>query len=115
MLDHPDMGSIALSTSPARRLVPALQALAVSPPGAAARRGTRARPRPAEAAGQGQAQFQVDDDGDFKLTIDLGNGRTQLVYVRSVTHEFGSLKVREVLSMGAAPRKPSSRRSSASG
>ena len=102
MLDHPDMGSIALSTSPARALVPALLALAVILPApllGAAREPDRALQKQLDKA---KLKFQVDDDGDFKITIDLGNGRTQLVYVRSVTHDFGSLKVREVLSIGAA-------------
>jgi hypothetical protein len=47
-------------------------------------------------------KYQSDEDGDFKLTIDLGNGRSQLVYVRSTAHQFGSLNLREVLSIGAA-------------
>lgn len=45
-------------------------------------------------------QYEVDDNGDYKVTYDLGAGRTQLVYIRSVVLEFGDLKVREVLSLG---------------
>lgn len=47
-------------------------------------------------------KYQVDDQGDFKITYDLGNGRTQLAYVRSGASDFGALKLREVLSIGYA-------------
>ena len=47
-------------------------------------------------------KYQVDDQGDFKVTYDLGNGRTQLAYVRSSSSEFGTLKIREILSIGYA-------------
>ena len=47
-------------------------------------------------------KYQVDDQGDFKVTYDLGNGRSQLAYVRSGSSDFGSLKIREVLSIGYA-------------
>ena len=47
-------------------------------------------------------KYQVDDQGDFKVTYDLGNGRSQLAYVRSGSSDFGSLKIREILSIGYA-------------
>jgi hypothetical protein len=47
-------------------------------------------------------KYQIDDQGDFKITYDLGNGRTQLAYVRSASNDFGTLKIREVLSIGYA-------------
>lgn len=47
-------------------------------------------------------KYQIDDAGDFKITYDLGNGRSQLAYVRSSASDFGTLKIREVLSIGYA-------------
>lgn len=41
-------------------------------------------------------QYQVDDDGDYKLTFDLDNGRTQLAFVISAVEKFGNFQVREV-------------------
>jgi hypothetical protein len=45
-------------------------------------------------------KYDVDSDGDYKLTFDLGEGRSQLVWIRSSTETYGSLKVREVWSPG---------------
>lgn len=53
--------------------------------------------RQLEAAG---TPYQVDDDNDFKVTVDLGNGRTQLVYILSDTNAVGTLRVRELWSAG---------------
>ena len=45
-------------------------------------------------------KYEIDSDGDFKITFDLGSGRTQLVWIRSATDSYGSLKVREIWSPG---------------
>ena len=45
-------------------------------------------------------KYEIDSDGDFKVTFDLGKGRTQIVWIRSSTETYGSLKVREVWSPG---------------
>ena len=45
-------------------------------------------------------KYEVDSDGDYKVTFDLGNERTQVVWIRSATESYGSLKVREVWSPG---------------
>ena len=45
-------------------------------------------------------KYDVDDDGDYKMTFDLGNGRSQLVWIRSKTEAYASLKVREIWSPG---------------
>ena len=45
-------------------------------------------------------KFDLDSDGDYKVTFDLGNGRSQLVWIRSATDNYGSLKVREIWSPG---------------
>lgn len=45
--------------------------------------------------------FEVDGDGDFKCIFEVGStGRTQVVFVRSSTATFGTLKVREIWSPG---------------
>ena len=45
-------------------------------------------------------KYDVDDDGDYKFTFDLGQGRSQIVWIRSKTEAYGSLKVREIWSPG---------------
>ena len=45
-------------------------------------------------------KYEIDSDGDYKVTFDLGKGRSQLVWIRSTTDSYGSLKVREVWSPG---------------
>ena len=42
----------------------------------------------------------MDSDGDYKLTFDVGEGRSQIVWIRSATEKYGSLKVREIWSPG---------------
>lgn len=44
--------------------------------------------------------YEIDDDNDFAITVDLGDGRTQLVYVISDTNEVNGNEVREIWSMG---------------
>jgi hypothetical protein len=91
-----------LSTSPARALAAALLAVAFTLAAGAGAAGREADRNLQKLLDKAKLKYQVDDDGDYKITIDLGGGRTQLVYVRSVAHEFGTLKVREVLSIGGA-------------
>ena len=45
-------------------------------------------------------KYDVDSDGDYKVTFDLGNGRSQVVWIRSAVESYGSLKVREIWSPG---------------
>jgi len=44
--------------------------------------------------------YTVDKDGDFKVTFDMGNGRTQLAFVISKTHTYRNLEVREIWACG---------------
>ena len=44
--------------------------------------------------------YEVDSDGDYKITFDVGEGRSQIVWIRSKTEAYGSLKVREIWSPG---------------
>lgn len=39
---------------------------------------------------------EIDEDGDYKLVLELEDERTQLVYVRSPVHEYGSHAIREI-------------------
>jgi hypothetical protein len=44
-------------------------------------------------------KYEVDRDGDFKLVMELPNGRTQLVFVRSETQKLNdSYEIREIIS-----------------
>jgi hypothetical protein len=45
-------------------------------------------------------KYDLDGDGDYKVTFDLGENRSQVVWIRSATDHYGSLKVREVWSPG---------------
>jgi hypothetical protein len=47
-----------------------------------------------------KVRYEVDDDGDFKVTYETTDGRTQLAFVRSTTFDYGTLKVREIISAG---------------
>ncbi|WP_305805173.1 YbjN domain-containing protein [Stenotrophomonas sp. YIM B06876] len=43
-------------------------------------------------------EYEVDEDGDYKLVYAVGEGRTQLVFVRSSVETFGNHHIREVWS-----------------
>jgi len=45
-------------------------------------------------------KYEVDSDGDYKIVMDVGDGRTQLAYVRSSTETYGTNQVREIWSPG---------------
>ncbi|KAB8189502.1 hypothetical protein FKV24_009265 [Lysobacter maris] len=40
--------------------------------------------------------YDVDEDGDYKMTFEVEDGRTQLVFVISKVESYGKHKVREV-------------------
>ena len=44
--------------------------------------------------------FTVDDDGDYRILVDVGDERTQIVWVRSVVHETDEQRIREVWTYG---------------
>ena len=45
--------------------------------------------------------FEIDEDGDYKILVNYkSEGRTQLVFVRSVVETYGKQRVREVWSYG---------------
>lgn len=43
---------------------------------------------------------ETDEDGDYRLTLPVTAGRTQLVWIMSRTQEWGGLEIREVWSPG---------------
>lgn len=45
-------------------------------------------------------KYEVDKDGDYKLVFDLGEGRSQIVWVRSKTYTYRSDQIREIWSPG---------------
>jgi hypothetical protein len=52
-------------------------------------------------------QYQVDATGDFRATYDLGNGRTQLVIIRSSVDRVAGVDTREIRAIGyRAPSDP---------
>lgn len=42
--------------------------------------------------------YEVDNDGDYRMTFDMDNDRTQLVFVRSPVETYGSFHIREIWS-----------------
>ena len=79
-------------------LVFALSLLAA--PAADARAGTPPDPLVKAHLTAQKVKFDVDADGDYKVTFDLGNGRSQIVWIRSQVTVYGTNKVREIWSPG---------------
>lgn len=46
-------------------------------------------------------KYTITDQGAFKIIFDMGNNRTQLVVIKSNTHEYGGMEIREVSSVAA--------------
>lgn len=44
--------------------------------------------------------FTVDEDGDYRILVDVGDDRSQLVWVRSVVHETDKQRIREIWTYG---------------
>ncbi len=49
---------------------------------------------------QKKTPYKIDEDGDFRITVRLQSGRTQLVWVRSAVESAGTFSVREIWSPG---------------
>ena len=45
--------------------------------------------------------YDVDSDNDFRLILDVGSGRTQLIFINSGTNTSRSQEIREIWSMAA--------------
>lgn len=44
--------------------------------------------------------YTIDSDGDYKLVLSFDDGRSQLVFVRSVVHSYKSHRLREIWAPG---------------
>lgn len=44
--------------------------------------------------------YVIDSDGDFKVTFDMGNDRSQVAFVRSSTNTYGTFEIREIWAVG---------------
>ena len=45
-------------------------------------------------------KYTVDSDGDFRLNMDVGDGRTQIIFVNTNTETYADFEIREVWSVG---------------
>jgi hypothetical protein len=57
-------------------------------------------PRVRRALEQLNCPYTVDEDNDFKISVNLGEGRSQVVFINSDTQSFGDIEIREVYSVG---------------
>jgi hypothetical protein len=62
--------------------------------------GNQSDPRVHRALEQLGCPHEVDDDGDFKIRVNLGDGRSQIVFINSDTESFADIEIREVYSVG---------------
>lgn len=63
-------------------------------------------PRIAQALRELEIKFEVGDDGDYAFGFDLGDGRSQMGFIRSGTYEFCGIELREILSAGLRSMGP---------
>ncbi len=42
--------------------------------------------------------YEINDDGDYKLILEMENGRSQLCYINSSVEEYKTMQIREVWS-----------------
>jgi hypothetical protein len=92
---------MSLAVALALALVAVGSARAGSPLGGApASAPGKADPIAQRALDNAKIKYEVDKDGDFRIVYDLDGGRTQQVWLRSATNDYGSLKIREVISYG---------------
>jgi hypothetical protein len=76
-----------------------LAVLASATPALADTPGNRPDSRVEKLLQDAALSYSVDDDGDFRLTYDLADGRSQLVWVASRTSRLQTLEVRDVWSV----------------
>lgn len=89
----------------------ALMALLLTPHGALSQLGSttqsdKADKRIKRVLDQAKLKYEVDQDGDFKLTYELENKRTQLVFINSHTEKYGEFEIREIWSVGYESSAP---------
>ncbi len=44
--------------------------------------------------------YEIDEDGDYRILVNLDDGRSQLVWVRNVVHTTDEQRIREIWSYG---------------
>jgi hypothetical protein len=52
------------------------------------------------------AEYTIDEEGDFRLVHDLGDGRSQLVWIPSATTLLGALEIRQIWSLAYRVKSP---------
>lgn len=67
-------------------------------------------PRVEKILKEADLKYTVDGDGDFRLSNDVGDGRTQLVWILSNTSELGTLEIRQIWSIAYRSKTPFSAR-----
>jgi hypothetical protein len=65
-----------------------------------------ADPRIAAALEEAEVKYQIDDDGDYHVSFELENGRSQTAIIRSRTFEFLGVEIREIFSAGLLSNGP---------
>lgn len=45
-------------------------------------------------------KYTVDSDGDYRLNMDVGDDRTQIVFINSNTETYADFEIREIWSVG---------------
>lgn len=53
-----------------------------------------------------ELKHTLDKDGDYRLGTDIGEGRTQLVWILSNTEELGTLEIRQIWSVAYRSKAP---------
>lgn len=81
----------------ARRLTALALACVVAVPALAATKADPLVKRHLEAKA---TPYEVDEDNDYAVLVDMGDGRTQQVYVLSTTNRIDGINVREIWSTG---------------
>jgi len=62
--------------------------------------------RVTRALNQTDLQYTVDKDGDFRVSFDVGSGRSQMALVFSATEQLRNLEIREVRSAAMVSKSP---------
>jgi len=45
-----------------------------------------------------EINYEISGNGNFKVVFDMGEGRSQLVIINSITNQYGNMEVRDILS-----------------
>ena len=53
-----------------------------------------------------EVSYEIDKDADYKLEREIGNDRTQVIYINSNTEEYEHLEIREVWSFAHMEETP---------